>query len=1113
MNYRKKVVLMLGVLSYLNLGTFSQAASLTVNHTSVAGVQQASNDKKTIKISGSVRDAAGESIIGATILEKGTSNGVVSDMDGNFSMTVAANGILHISYIGYVDQDIAVAGKSLFNIQLLEDTEMLDEVVVIGYGTVKRRDLTGAIASVKGDEVAANPVSNVAQALQGRLPGVNVVSQDGRPGATISVRVRGGGSITQSNDPLYVVDGFPVSNIGDIPASEIESIDVLKDASSTAIYGARGANGVILVTTKSAKEGQIKVSYDGYVQVKNVSKTLETLSAQEYILHNWSYAASRGTANQDAVEKYFGLGSKYGNHYADYANVKAHDYTDDVLRTALSHNHSVNVSGGTDKTKVIFTLGYVNDEGIKINSDYNRLNASFKIRQKLAKTLDLDVDFRYTESNLNGRENVTNGKGSNVSGAYRYRPIDNPLGGVSYSEVASGFSFGVANIDDRHNPVELIDDITNKSYSRSLRGSAALSWEIAKGLVARSELSLTRSSSKSTYYENGYTNGDKRATLNRGMGDGLRSVSTLNYNFNIGKNNVFSALLGNEVLKSDSESSQITGRGYPSTFDYDTTMGLIHTATTSFSATNSYSVPARTVSFFGRLSYTFMDRYLFTGTFRADGSSKFAPDNRWGYFPAGAFAWRLSEEPFMNGTKDWLSNLKLRLSYGTSGSDNISSNLWRETWSSLGSGSNHTPINGELGSFYRPDGLLANSKLKWETTISRNFGIDFGFLNNRVNGSLEVYWNTTKDLLMAVPVDNTTGYSYQFQNFGKTSNRGVELSVNVDVINKGDFRFNVGAIYNYNRNKLDELPNADQYLYSSYWGSSSLVPTNDYMFVEGKAIGLVRGFISEGYYTVDDFNYTNGQYVLKEGVPDITKALTATYMHPYDLPAGQTAFPGAAKFRDVDESGTVDLDDATCLGEVMPRHTGSFQLNFNYKNFDLSTNFNWTAGGKVYNVAAMINASGQEFDGIGAQRASWVADAFKVYNVNAAGDLYAVTNPDELRALNANAKYHLPYHQSGITSSEWLENGSYLRLQTLTLGYTLPKNWLAKVHVDKIRLYLTATNLFTITGYSGIDPEVNANPTGQSGFYSNLRIFPTLNMDFGTYPRARTFTFGANITF
>lgn len=1066
-------------------------------------------------IAGKVTDSKQEPLIGVNVMVKGNKAiGTITNIDGSYQLSVPSDKtVLVFSYIGYTPQEANVGQNSMINIILKEDTQALDEVVVIGYGTVKRRDLTGAIASVKGEEIAANPVSNVAQALQGRLPGVNVISQDGRPGATISVRVRGGGSITQSNEPLYVVDGFPVSSIDDIPAADIESIDVLKDASSTAIYGARGANGVILITTKSAQEGRVKVSYDGYVQIKNAVKTLETLSAQEYILHNWSYAASRGSANQDAVEKYFGLGSKYGNHYTDYANIAAHDYTDDVLRTTLSHSHNVNISGGTEKTKVLFTFGYLDDEGIKINSDYNRMNASFKIQQQLTNRLKFDMDVRYTENNLNGRENVTNGKGSNVSGAYRYRPIDNPLGGVSYSEVASGFSFGVANIDDKHNPVELINDIINKSYSRSLRGSAALSWEIIPRLTARTEISITRGSSKSSYYENGYTNGDKRATLTRGISDGLRSVTTLNYNFNIGKSHAFSALLGNEILKSDSESSQISGRGYPNTFDYDTTMGLIHTATTSLSANNNFSVPGRTASFFGRLSYTLNDRYLFTGTFRADGSSKFAPNNRWGYFPAGAFAWRLSEEPFMAGAKNWLSNLKVRLSYGTSGSDNISSNLWRETWSSLSSSSNHTPINGELGSFYRPDGLLANSDLKWETTISRNLGFDFGFLNNQINGSLEIYWNTTEDLLMAVPVDNTTGYSYQFQNFGKTSNRGIELSLNFDVINKGDFRFSIGAIYNYNRNKLDELPNADQYLYSSYWGSSSLVPTNDYMFVEGKAIGLVRGFVSEGFYTVDDFRYENGQYILKKGIPDITKALTATYMHPFNIPNGQTAFPGAAKFRDVDDSGTVDLDDATCLGEVMPRHTGSFQLNFNYKNFDLSGNFNWTAGGKVYNVAAMINASGQEFDGIGAQRTSWVADAYKVYNVNSSGNLYAVTDPHELNVLNANAKYHLPYHQSGITSSEWLEDGSYLRLQTLTLGYTLPNAILNKIHIEKLRLYLTATNLFTITGYSGIDPEVNATPTGQSGFYSNLRVFPTLNMDFGTYPRARTFTLGANMTF
>lgn len=365
---------------------------------------------------------------------------------------------------------------------------------------------------------------------------------------------------------------------------------------------------------------------------------------------------------------------------------------------------------------------------------------------------------------------------------------------------------------------------------------------------------------------------------------------------------------------------------------------------------------------------------------------------------------------------------------------------------------------------------------------------------------------------MAVPIDNTTGYTYQFQNFGKTSNKGVELSVNFDVINNGDFRFNIGAIYNYNRNKLDELANAEQYIYSSNWGSSSLVPKQDFMFVEGKAIGLVRGFISDGFYSVDDFIYQNGQYILKEGIPDISSALTAAYKHPFSLPEGQTAFPGAAKFRDVDNSGIVDLDDATCLGEVVPRHTGSFQLNFNYKNWDLSSNFNWSAGGKVYNVAAMINASGQEYDGIGAQRMKWVADAYKIYNVDASGNLYAITNPDELKALNTNAKYHLPYHQSGITASEWLENGSYLRLSTLTLGYSMPQEWLSKLHIAKLRIYLTGTNLFTITGYSGIDPEVNATPQG-AGTFGNLRIFPTLNMDFGTYPRARTYTLGVNLTF
>lgn len=1065
------------------------------------------------KVTGTVTDETGEPVIGASVIIEGTTTGTTTAVDGSYAINVPAGATLSVSFIGYEPVSKQVAqGQTKVDFQLTASNTELEEVVVIGYGTVKRRDLTGAVASVTGEKLAANPVSDVAQALQGKLPGVNVITQDGRPGAEVSVRVRGGGSITQSNNPLFVVDGFPVGSISDIPASEIESIDVLKDASATAIYGARGANGVILVTTKGAKAGSVKVTYDGYVQVKSVAKRLETLSAQDYVLHNWSYAASRGTANQDAVAKYFGLGSKYGNHFDEYANVEAHDWTDDLLRTAFTHSHTINVSGGTEKTQAVATFNFIDDEGIKINSDLSRVNASFKIRQQLAKRLHLDVDVRYSETSQNGRESTTSGKGSDISGAYFYKPIDNPLGGVHYSDVASGFSFGIANIDDTHNPLEMVNNIINKSNSRSFRGSAALSWEIIDGLTARTELSLARGNSKNRYYDGGYTSGTKSATLSRGESEGLRSVTTINYDFQAGKNHKFSILVGNEIIENQSESSSLSGTGFPDTFDFGTAMGLIHTATQQFSATNSVGVPDHTTSFFGRINYTLFDRFLLTATMRADGSSKFAPENRWGYFPAAAVAWRMSDEAWLKDV-DWLSNLKLRVSYGTSGSDNINSNLWRETWKSLGSGSNRLPINGEFSAFYRPDGLLANNDLKWETTISRNIGIDYGFLGGRINGALEIYWNTTKDLLMAVPVDNTTGYSYQFQNFGQTSNKGVELSVNAVVVDKKDWKFSIGAIYNYNKNNLDELPNATQYDYSSYWGSSAQVPANDFMFIQDQPIGIVRGYIYEGFYTTSDFNYVDGQYVLKSGTPDITKAITATYLHPFNIPNGQTAFPGAPKYRDMNGDGLVNLDDATSLGDVMPKHTGSISLNLNWKNFDLSGNFTWAAGGQVYNVNAMINASGNEYDGIGRQRPDWYADTYKIYDVNSTGDLYFVETPAELDKLNANAKYHLPYNQSGIVSSQWMEDASYLRLQTLTLGYSLPKKVVKKIGIDRLRVYFTANNLFTITGYSGVDPEVNAYTSGRSGFMSDLRIFPTMNMDFGAYPRARTFTFGANITF
>lgn len=1068
-------------------------------------------------VKGRVTDGSQEPLIGVSVTVKGVNNtGVITDVNGDYSITVSKDkSVLVFNYIGFSEVEQNVSGKTTVNVEMKEDNVGLDEVVVIGYGSVKRKDLTGAVSSVKGEDLAAIPVNNVAQALQGKLAGVNVVSGDGRPDADISIRVRGGGSITQSNDPLFIVDGFPVSSISDIPASEIESIDVLKDASSTAIYGARGANGVILVTTKKAEGGKVKVSYDGYVQAKTVAKTLGTLSAQDYVLFNWGYGTSRGQAVGDAVAKYFGLGSAYGNHYAEYSKVGTHDYTDDLLSTAWTHSHNIGISGGNDKTHFVANVNYISDQGIKIRSDIEKFSASMKLQQQLLNNLSLDFDLRYTETSKNGQEGIQSGRGSEISGAYKYRPIDNPLGGVSVSDI-SGLSFGVKNIDDSYhaNPLLLVESVTNQSNSRNLRGSAALSWEVISGLTARSEISVTRSSGTSKYYDDGYNDAaEKRATLRRSTGTGLRWLNTLNYNLKFGNAHSLNFLLGHELMSNKSESSDMSGYGYPDNFDYKTAIGMISTATRSFSAINTIAVPTKTVSFFGRANYSLLDRYLFTLTMRADGSSKFAPNNRWGYFPAAAFGWRISEEPFMAATKSWLSNLKLRMSYGTSGADNISSNLWRETWKTSSASNNKVTINGEKTPFYQPDGLLANNDLKWETTISRNIGVDYGILDGRINGSIEAYWNTTKDLLMLVPVDNTTGYTYQYQNFGKTSNRGIELSANVDIVRNKDFRFNVGVVYNYNRNKVDELKNADNYQYSSYWASSALMPVNDYTLVEGKSVGIVRGFKSAGFYTVDDFNYVDGKYILKDGVADFDRSVSGNYMNPFSLPDGQSAFPGAAKFVDVDEDGKVTLDDATELGEVMPHHTGGFSLNMQYKNFDVSANFNYVLDGKIYNANAMMNLSGGEYNDLTAQKLGFIADAYKIYNVDASGNLYAVTSPDELVALNSRAKYAVPYHQNGIVTDEFLESGAYLRLQALTIGYTLPKSLLKKLGINNMRLYLTGTNLFTITGYSGVDPEVNANTTGRTGFLESVKVLPTLNMDWGAYPRARTFTFGINVSF
>jgi TonB-linked SusC/RagA family outer membrane protein len=633
-------------------------------------------------VSGVVTDASGESMISVTVQEKGVSaNGTISDLDGRYSLSnLSENSVLVFSYVGYLTQEIKVGSSPVINVVLQEDQQALDEVVVVGYGTVKRRDLTGSVASITGEKLEANPVVNVMQALQGQLPGVNVMSQDGRPGATMQIRVRGGGSITQSNEPLIIVDGSPVGSLDDIPAANIETIDVLKDGATTAIYGARGANGVILVTTKSAKEGKPQVKYGVYFQSKENAKTLEVLDAYDYVLWNWSYGTSYDAAAGPGIAKYFGLGSVNGNHLNDYRNVQSHNYINDLMRTAYSWNHDLSLTGGSANTKYYAAFNYSDDEGIRVKSDFKRYNASFKVDQKISRTLNFSTDLRYAQMYINGTQY---GMATSV---YAYRPVDNPLGDGNPGH----FGTGSVNVETDRNPMNAIENYTNLNKRQRINARGTLTWDIIKGLKGMSEISFRKvwGDTKAWDAGNPVVSSSNRATLTRSEGHDLRWTSTLNYELQgLGPDHTASVMVGNELLsEGNSVSTSIDGYGYPIGFTMDDAFGMINmTGYNSITAANtrfnhSIGTPANTWSVFGRINYAYKGRYLLTLTHRNDHSSKFAPHNRLGNFPSAAGAWRLSDEGFMEGSKSWLSNLKLRLSYGSTGADNINSDLWKETW-------------------------------------------------------------------------------------------------------------------------------------------------------------------------------------------------------------------------------------------------------------------------------------------------------------------------------------------------------------------------------------------------------------------------------------------------
>ena len=1069
-----------------------------------------------------VKDSQGEAVIGASVIEQGTRNGGVTDFDGNFTIKLTAGKPLVISYIGMKTKTVDTKGQSAVSVVLEDDNTTLNDVVVIGYGTARKKDLTGAVSTVKGADLAKVPVTNVAEALTGKLAGVQITTTDGSPDAEMIIKVRGGGSITGDNSPLYIVDGFPVSSISDISSSDIEDITVLKDAASTAIYGSQGANDVILITTKSAKSGKTQVSYNMYIQGKTIRKKLDPMDPYQYVMYLYERQALQGASGISSFEKRYGA-------YDDldlYKYQNGHDWQDEMFGNHdISQSHNISISGGSDKTKFTLSGTYANDNSLMEGNGYRRYNMNFKLKHELYKNLDLDFGVRLADTETKGQ-----GTGG---GSYKIR---------SYDAIATGPVFGLYDqieidpssmTDDEYEEYinstrtlkDRVNDYWRRKDDRRYNFNAAINWKINKMFTLRAEGGYDYSfyqlkdwwgARSSMAVQNGGSQPmgqwDKKDTWK------FREATTLNFKKVFNKIHDVNVMVGQEYVATNYETMSMTGKYFQKDIQPEKMFAAMQNnskATGAQTISSTLGQEDRTVSFFGRVNYTLMDRYLLTLTFREDGSSKFSEGNRWGFFPAAALGWRIIEEPWMEKAKSWLSNLKLRLSYGTAGNNRIGSAMFETTYKAYSSSKYYGAGNQQNPHYTLNNAQLANPDLMWETTITRNIGLDFGFFNERLTGSLDFYSNSVKDLLVEVPI-TAIGYTSMQQNIGETSNKGIELTLNAVILQHKDYSLNFNFNIGVNKNEVKQLSNGvTQMAFNSGAFSTDMRGSDDYRVIVGEPLGLVWGFEYDGIYGVDDFETyvddngktqfrfdSSGRYILKEGVVDNTY---------YTAGSKAGLRPGAPKFRDLNGDGKIDADnDRTIIGKAQPKFQGGFGLNATYKWFDFAANFNYVVGNDVYNMDKMITYQ--------SYRNQWAALRQEMAPVTLGGDAWTyldqatgtiVTDYETLKAMNANASLW-----SGATTSDnnpvpnsyFIEDGSFLRLQNLTLGFTFPKAWTQKFACNQLRVYCTLNNVFCITKYTGYDPEVNSAIRGSKT--SGL----TPGADFSAYPKSFSWTVGANIT-
>lgn len=1053
-------------------------------------------------VKGNVKDSGGEPIIGATIQEKGTQNMAVTDLDGNFSIKMSGKKQLQISYIGMKTATVNAAGKSTVNVVMEDEATSLNDVVVIGYGTVKKKDLTGSVTSVSAKQIENIPVSNVSEALTGKMAGVNITTTEGSPDAEVKIRVRGGGSLSQDNSPLYIVDGFPVTSISDIAPSEIQSIDVLKDASSTAIYGARGANGVVIVTTKSGKEGKTQVNFNASMGWKKVTKFVKTLSPYDFAMYQYE------------------LGNfEYGN-FNDmevWKSVEGNDYQDEVFgRTGNQKQYNVNVSGGTKDVKYNISYSHNDEKSVMIGSGYAKDNVNAKINATLNKWLSVDFNGRLAYTKMNGLNggadtNESNAANSIVAQTVRFAPVD--------ALTASDDVDDENNTSLRRNPLERIQDTYKKQTRFQQNYNAGINWKPFKNITVRSEFGYgwkfyntdqVWAARAVTNSKLGY-NGQPQAEFTRVDYKNWRNANTITYDnrklFD-GRDHI-NVLVGQEWSSNKQATKTNTSVAYPTSMTTDEVLANVG-AGLALPSLSDIEADDNLLSYFGRINYTMDEKYLATFTLRADGSSKFAKGNRWGFFPSLALAWRVTEEDFMKSSAQWLSNLKLRLSFGTAGNNRIPSGSVAPTYS-LSSNTGKAPFfGGDRAVMLEHKDALYNPELKWETTLTRNLGIDFGFLNNRISGTLDLYWNTTKDLLMKAEVPAHTGYSYQYQNFGKTSNKGVELAVNAVIVDKKNFGLNFNFNIAYNKSNIDEL-NMDNPWQNSNWSGSTISKYEDFRIEEGGQLGDIWGYKTNGIFTVYDpatgtgdlVLTSTGKWTLREGVNDKSQNIF-----------GGNLYPGMPRVQ-VDEEGEPIKQR---LGNTLPTTTGGFGFDGHWGGFDFNVFFNYSLGNKLINGTKLANSfyagSSKGWSLVNDfalnNRYTWIDPATGI-NLGrpSTGTIDEYGGVDAVMArLNEINAGRTMYNPAGVTQMQLIdyavENASFLRLQNITIGYTLPKKWVKAIYMQNIRLYFTGYNLFCFTGYEGYDPEVDT---------SSKKNPMCPGIDYAAYPKSRSFVGGINITF